>query len=100
MVSDTERKAGMHSHNSLRRVAHSKLAAARAGAAIFFATIQFYLVRELLVAELLFISVLLCLLLVGGTIYLLGAITEQGLHGIEVKAHRLAEVRVHWRKRV
>lgn len=100
IVSDAERKAGMRSHNSLRRVAHARLAAAAAGLVICFATIQFYSVRELLVAELLFVSVLLCLLLIGGTIYLLGAITQQGLHVIEAKAHRLAEVRVHWRKRV
>lgn len=100
VVSDAERKVDMHSHSSLAKVAHGKLAAVASSVLICFATIQFYSVRELLVAELLFVSVLLCLLLIGGTIYLLGAITQQGLHVIEAKAHRLAEVRVHWRKRV
>jgi hypothetical protein len=90
----------MGPNNRLEKIIRSKLAALAGGLIICLATVQFYALRELLVAELLFVSAFLCLFLVGGAIYLIGAIAQQGLQAIEVTAHDFAEVRVRRRPRI
>jgi hypothetical protein len=52
--------------------------------------LQIYFVRELLAAELLFGAVFALLFLLGGLLYLLGAITEHGFDWTEVGARLLA----------
>jgi hypothetical protein len=58
---------------------------------IFF-ILQVYFVRELVAAELLFVLVFAVLMVLGGMIYLVGAIGERGLDWMEAGVHFSAAV--------
>jgi hypothetical protein len=57
-----------------------------------FCVLQVYFVRELIAAELLFVLGFAVLMVLGGVIYLIGAIGERGLDWMEAGVHFSAAV--------
>jgi len=73
-----------------RTRSHKPFILTLAGTAGLLAILQVYFLQELLAEEILFVVVFAALLLIGGSFYLIVALSERGLELAEARAHIVA----------